>query len=115
MKKVFAKISWTPHEDGGRKRPPQGKHYIAVARFDDQAGIDRQKDAWSVRVDFLNLEDEEMGGSAYGFVHFISPAAPHERLRPDVVFALQEGPHTVAKVLILLTENVIEKLVAQTT
>ena len=112
MKKAFVKIDWIPFEAGGRKHPPLGSSFIAVAKFPDQSEEAWRKHAWSVRLELLEGEQDAPQGSAYAFAQFLSSQAPQERLSPGTAFELCEGAHPVAQVQVLLSERLIERLVA---
>ncbi len=112
MKKVFVKTTWIPFESGGRKQPPEGQTYVAVCRFKDQSLEDWKKNAWSLRLEFLATEETQTENFSYAFASFLAEAAPHYLLTPNTDFELYEGPNAVAQVQVLLSEKLIEKLVA---
>ncbi len=112
MKKVFVKITWESAESGGRKAAPEGASYIAVVRFKGQSEADWKKNAWSLRLEFLDPEEKMEGNSCYAFAAFLSNAAPSELLSPDAEFKLYEGNRPVADVKVLLSKRQIDQLVA---
>jgi hypothetical protein len=112
MKKVFVKITWKSAESGGRKTAPEGASYVAVIRFKGQSEADWKKNAWSLRLEFLDTEENMRGNSCYAFAAFLSDAAPNELLSPDAEFELYEGNRSVAEVQVLLSKHLIDQLVA---
>ncbi|MDX2246302.1 MAG: hypothetical protein SF052_05980 [Bacteroidia bacterium] len=104
MKKVFVKLNWKLPEDGGRKNPPTGSSYVAIPRFKGDDSWPQK--AWSMRIDFTD-ENEHSDYIRYGFARFLVSQAPENLLKPGVEFDLLEGPHSVAHVEILLTEQTI--------
>ena len=112
MKKVFVKITWKSAESGGRKTAPQGASYVAVCRFKGQSDADWNRNAWSLRLEFLDTEENELGNSCYAFAGFLSDAAPNELLSPEAEFELYEGNRAVAEVQVLLSKRLIDQFVA---
>lgn len=114
MKKAFVKVNWIPFHAGGRKQPPLGSSFVAVAKFPDQSEEAWKKQAWSVRLEFLEDEAGEPSNSTYAFAHFLSSQAPQEKLSPGAAFEICEGARPVAQVQVLLSKRLVEKLLAHT-
>ena len=91
-----ARIQWSDVR-ATRDRLPATLQYVTMARFmDDQTTW--PQDAWSVVFD----EPPAMQGSpSLAKVRFLAETAPHERLRPGVLFSLYEGRTDVATVQLL--------------
>ncbi|MCF8246480.1 MAG: hypothetical protein K9J37_10635 [Saprospiraceae bacterium] len=112
MKKVFVKITWKSAELGGRRAAPEGASYVAVIRFKGQSEADWKKNAWSLRLEFLDTEENKRSNTCYAFAGFLSDTAPSELLTPDAEFELYEGNRSVAEVQVLLSNRLIDQLVA---
>jgi len=90
---VLAQIIWIPEEQGGRKEPPQGSIYYALARFDDI------KDQWPLVAWTLVVKSPippTKSLSVVTEVGLLMPNAPAELLRPGSSFELFEGNKLVA-------------------
>ncbi len=112
MKKVLVKVNWLSSESGGRVHPPTGTSYTTVCKFKGQTFEEWQKNAWSVRLNFIEADEHE-ANVRYGFATFIAEKAPHELLKPGFEFELFEGSRSVAEVEVLLSEKAVENLVRQ--
>lgn len=94
-----AEVHWLSPADGGRSALPAAVRYSTVSRFiEDEDWPDG--DVWSVFIEFDRPPSDENNPSP-GWVEFLSPEAPHGRLRPGRSFDLYEGPRRVASVSLL--------------
>ena len=67
------RIYWEPPENGGRKSPPTGLYYSAVARFEDIKDT-WPNEAWSVVIDFNKHE----GNYSEGNIRFLVDWSPNK-------------------------------------
>ncbi len=91
---TLSQICWVSPEEGGRKTPFKGSHYVTVARFEEEPNR-WQTESWSLVVDFR--EESSNDGSALADVKFLVEEAPSYLLHAGSRFELLEGPHVVAK------------------
>jgi hypothetical protein len=96
---VLARVQWLAERDGGRKAPPTGPRYWAVARF-PEAKRSPPSMAWSVVVDLLEHTPTE-GVGHVNLSFLVGDAAPQELLLAGATFELMEGPHVVAHGVVL--------------
>jgi hypothetical protein len=97
-KRTLAQIQWIKPESGGRKKPPDGPSYSAVARFARQ-GSDWTKNAWSLVLEFVSAPDAELHQLAR--VRFLATEGPTAWLVVGEKFELLEGPRVVATGIII--------------
>jgi hypothetical protein len=93
----FVKVEWIPSNAGGRKNPPPGGEYFAVAQFDEDKNWDGI--SWSVKFE---LEAPLLEGDvivSYGRAGFLFLEAPQHKLSEKNIFFIYEGPKKVAKVI----------------
>ena len=112
MKKAFVKINWVSTETGGKINAPHGKSYISVVKFPDQTEEEWKKEAWSIRLEFIPPEDDQGSSPVYAMASFLSEKAPHNKLLPNSTFEIFDGPHCMADVEVLLSEKLVEMLMA---
>ena len=90
-----AKIRWTTAEDGGRKAPPSGPRYSAVARFESEAAK-WPHEAWSIMAELPGPPDESL--EVIADIHLLAPdKAPAHLLQAGNRFDLFEGTRLVAR------------------
>jgi hypothetical protein len=93
-----ARIQWSDTRRT-RDRLPVTLQYVTMARFfEDAAGW--PVNAWSVVCRF-DEPPAVQGSPSLARVRFLADAAPHERLKPGVLFSLYEGRTDVATVELL--------------
>lgn len=87
-------VHWS---DEKRRSLPTSGQYITVARFAEDANT-RGADAWSV---VLELRGDVRAQPCNADARFLSPEAPHDRLRRGARFELLEGDRVTAVVDVL--------------
>jgi len=107
MKKVLVKVDWLHPSQGGRQALPEENHFIAVGKFPHQSYQDWLKNAWSIKLDWL---DKDNPGSWYGLAHFLSADGPTEWLMPGGYFDICEGPKKVALVSVVTTAKAVDNI-----
>lgn len=85
MKQLPAVIKW---QEFKQNKLPTSNKYCTVAKFEDDTNW--QDEAWSIVVDF-NTPPSEQGMECKGFVSFLSPLGPIEKLKSGIKFELYEG------------------------
>lgn len=92
MKKAV--IYWFSEVEGGRKKPPTGTEYYPTIELEDES-------TWSLAIKFdkTNSTNNKMIDNCE--VSFFFEHAPHHLLSSNAEFILCEGPHKVAKMIII--------------
>lgn len=96
--KLRARVHWLSPTEGGRTALLTGDRYSTVSRFPEDTEWPRV--AWSVYFAF-DEPPSEQGNPSLGWVEFLSPDAPQERLSPGRSFDLYEGGKLVGSVELL--------------
>jgi hypothetical protein len=93
VKAKTARIEWVPQSQGGRRAPPVGPRYVAIAKL-ESAAESWPGEAWDLAIELI---DRPRGPHEWiARVYFVFDDAPQEWLTEGEHFALYEGRRCVA-------------------
>jgi hypothetical protein len=98
QRRFEATVYWEPVPNRAMTSLLDTYRYIDMSYFEED-GPWPPDEGWSVVLDF-ERSPMHQGTPSEGFVSFLVPNAPHERLRPGRRFEIRRGPHKVAEVVV---------------